>query len=368
MLLMMEEFLKHGTPTVRQVKMLTKFIIHFINTINETCKRSAGEGTNLLKNHLFFHLSLYINYYGPPNGFDSGPSESHHKTEIKAPSKCTQRRASLLIIQTANRIMENKLLDRVAQQFSRKENTRNTLKHKIAGSLFWIRYDPNGIPTMIYDKKSNQGNCLHPHLILEFCCNKVLPLLRDQSKGILGFTEHNRKDMYDKEKNYLFRSHPSYRMSKNSVGRSSNGWYDWAIFDLGEDGPIPCQILCFVQLNDLSIPYGTVSGFYIDSPGTYCIVRRFETTPTTGRYSQFTRSGKLKSDLYLFSTESILSEVAVIPDVMCNGGLDESFFVIANRDSWLTKFYNSMERIDGKTFGELYAGQEIDIAHLGYTA
>ena len=43
-------------------------------------------------------------------------------------------------------------------------------------------------------------------------------------------------------------------------------------------------------------------------------------------------------------------------------------FVIANRDSWLTKFYNSMERIDGKTFGELYAGQEIDITHLGYTA
>ena len=88
-ILMMEEFLKHSTPTVNQLKMLKKTIIHFINTINNTYNRFSGQGTNLLKNHLFFHLELFIEYYGPPKGFDSGPSESHPKMSIKAPSKTT---------------------------------------------------------------------------------------------------------------------------------------------------------------------------------------------------------------------------------------------------------------------------------------
>ena len=86
-ILALEEFLKYGTPTVNQLKMLKKTIIHFINTINTMRNRSAGQGTNLLKNHLFFHLELYIKYYGPPKGFDSGSSKSHHKMCIKAPSK-----------------------------------------------------------------------------------------------------------------------------------------------------------------------------------------------------------------------------------------------------------------------------------------
>ena len=118
---MMEELLKHGTPTVNQFKMLKKTIIHFINTINTTCNRSAEQCTNLLKNHLFFHLELYIEYYSPPKVFDSGPSESHHKMAIKAPSKTTQGRASLLE-QTRNRIMQNKILDRVVNHFAKPES------------------------------------------------------------------------------------------------------------------------------------------------------------------------------------------------------------------------------------------------------
>ena len=84
---MMKDFLKHSTTTNNQLKMLKKAVIHFINTINETCNRTAGQGTNLLKNYLFFHLELYIEYYRPLKGFDLGRSESHYKIQIKEPSK-----------------------------------------------------------------------------------------------------------------------------------------------------------------------------------------------------------------------------------------------------------------------------------------
>ena len=94
--------------------MLKKTMLHFINTIKTTCNRSVGQGTNLLNNHLFFHLELYIEYYGPKIWFDSGPSESHHKMSIKALSKTTKGRALLVLIeQTSDRIMQNKILDRV---------------------------------------------------------------------------------------------------------------------------------------------------------------------------------------------------------------------------------------------------------------
>ena len=125
-----EKFLKHGTPTVNQLKIIKKTIIHFIsNTINTTCNRLAGQGSNLLKNHLFFHLELYIKNYGPAEGFDSGPSESHHKMSIKASSKTTQGSALLLIEQTGDIIMQNKILDRVVNQFA-KPNSGSTRTKK----------------------------------------------------------------------------------------------------------------------------------------------------------------------------------------------------------------------------------------------
>ena len=99
----MEEFLKNGS--IRKSIIcglgLEKMIVHFLNKINLNCQRK-GMGTNTIKNHLYLHLPQYIKKWGPPNGWDSAPSESHHKTNIKSPPKTTQQNASLLITQTAS--------------------------------------------------------------------------------------------------------------------------------------------------------------------------------------------------------------------------------------------------------------------------
>ena len=59
-------------------------------------------GNQTIKNHLYLHLPQYIEMWGPPAGWDSAASESHPKTEIKAPAKNTRRNASSLIEQTAS--------------------------------------------------------------------------------------------------------------------------------------------------------------------------------------------------------------------------------------------------------------------------
>eukprot|EP00536_Pseudo-nitzschia_multiseries_P006346 jgi/Psemu1/15033/gm1.15033_g len=88
LIVLMEEFLKHGQMKYSSLKNLPKTVVHFINCINSTCHRKGME-TKLIKNHLYFHLTDYISLWGSPAGWDSGPNESHHETEIKAPSKNT---------------------------------------------------------------------------------------------------------------------------------------------------------------------------------------------------------------------------------------------------------------------------------------
>ena len=86
---------------------------------------------------------------GPPAKWDSATSESHHKTEIKAPAKNTQRNASTFIEQTASRqlgknvsagyrVLDNNQID----------DTVITKTNAIAGSKFSIKVDDHGVPTM----------------------------------------------------------------------------------------------------------------------------------------------------------------------------------------------------------------------------
>ena len=112
---------------------------------------------------------------------------------------------------------------------------------------------------------------------------------------------------------------------------SISSLYDWAVFDLEDDGPILCQIICFLQLTGLRQPYSSVEKFEIDSPGTCSIERRFEVSPSVCAHSQFAKEGKLHKQLHLFSTNNILSEVVVVPDLISNGDLDLNFFPSAKQ-------------------------------------
>ena len=179
----------------------------------------------------------------------------------------------------------------------------------------------------------NKTKPFHPPDVLEFCCEHVIPLVPYESK-IMGFTEHNRFDESNNTK-YLFRSHPSYRKDSGQVNAV---WYDWALFSVDEKH-IPCQILCFLLLPELKQAISNVEGYVIDTPGAYAIVRRFHDEPKslTNPSSGIVQEGTLMNKLFLFPCDSILSDIAVLPNITTIESSDR-FLVIANRHFWLELF------------------------------
>ena len=78
--------------------------------------------------------------WGPLAGWDSAASKSHHKTEIKAPAKSTQRNASYFIEQTVSHQLE-KMFQRAygALDDNRIDDTVVTKTNAVARSKFTIK-------------------------------------------------------------------------------------------------------------------------------------------------------------------------------------------------------------------------------------
>ena len=98
----MEEFLKHGEIKLSEMEGLKQMMRYFVKQIRKNVHQTEGMGNRLIKNHLYLHIPQYIELWGPATGWDSSPSESHHKMEIKGPSKNTQRNPHTLVKQTCD--------------------------------------------------------------------------------------------------------------------------------------------------------------------------------------------------------------------------------------------------------------------------
>ena len=350
----MEEFLKYS-GTKKQVGHIKKMCVHFVNVINLYLKRVEGAGNVLIKVHLYFHLAMYIAQFGPSSGFDSAPSETNHKTEIKAPAKRTQLIGSTLIKQTCERHMEYRRIDRLHREFPM---FRTKQKKKLpgptgraCGSRFVIGKNASG-PYMTWQK--TQFPAFHPE-VMRFCCEEVLPVLED-SQSMNGFTEHER---YDSESLLRFRAHPSYR---SDSGQIRDVWYDWAWFeeqlpDEDEEIRFPAQIMCFLHLPG---PFTgrSVSGFRVECPGSYAVVRCMETPKKINSKSgieyhkrlAFLERGRIKEGLFLFPCTCISEEVAVVQD----RGKPDHYFVVKNRTTWVDNFRKIMVAVGQKSFESLY--------------
>eukprot|EP00536_Pseudo-nitzschia_multiseries_P003479 jgi/Psemu1/7863/gm1.7863_g len=209
---------------------LDKMVVHFINCINNYLQRSKGEGNNLVKNHMYFHLSQYMRLFGPPIGWDSAASESSHKTEVKAPTKRTQQIKSTLIKQTCKRVMEYCTIDWLDCEFdlfhhkSFTEVSHPTAGGWSAGSKFLI---------CVMDR------LLYMNML---CGSTELKRYNDYCCMVL-----------------LFCAHPLF---KSDSGQLFNVWYDWANFQLDLLEGLVCKFIhvrfcaCFIlkTLSPLEVP------------------------------------------------------------------------------------------------------------------
>ena len=336
-ILSMEEFLKHGRITIGMRKKMARVINQFVKQNNKTCLR-GGMGNNLIKTHLYFHLPKYIELWGPPLGWDSAPSESHHKTEIKAPSKNTQNRPSTLIQQTAMRQSELMMLNEAITTHNLGRKHEKAEAKAREGAAFRIFNKDDGSPTMEWD-----GNKLKPHYpqaVLKYCCQEILPLLKD-TRCVHGCTEHKRYDT-SVQKHFLFRSHPSFRADS---GQRHSTWMDWATFlvldNNGQEVGVPAQIMCFLKLKrGDKTPAGGVVG---DTGGVYAVVRSFRAAPKP-TVSNFVTRGELDGKNFeLYDTETIVSELAVVPNIEEGEDEPKEWFVVQRREEWLFFFQNKLE-------------------------
>ena len=358
---------------------LDKMVVHFLNIINKYLTRTDGMGNNLIKNHMYFHLSQFIRLYGPPSGWDSSWSESNHKTEVKAPAKRTSHTSRTLIQQTAKRHIEYRTIDRLHLEFDYYDSVSNSRYPKQnGGSTFTIgKSDDTRLPFMKWNSVDNQKRnlpCL-PTDVINFCANHVLDAVK--TKKLTGFTEHKRIDSATNE-TLLFRAHPSF---KSDSGQECNVWYDWAyflvhlpnksgVYQVDNDGnPVmnryPCQILCFL---DIDQPTGThsVRGFDVHDAGFYAVVRCFleeqdirsRRKYANRKHHSFVKKGTLRSGLYLFPCSSIYSEAAVVR----NAGSKDEFFVVHSRDQWLTNFNDIMSAMESVSLTDIIAENCVESA------
>eukprot|EP00536_Pseudo-nitzschia_multiseries_P019141 jgi/Psemu1/59196/gm1.59196_g len=190
---------KHGSDIIGDHRFVKKQIevIQLILSMEEFLKhgRMKGMGTKLIKNHLYFHLPDYISLWGSPAGWDSAPNESHHKTEIKAPSKNTQGNAASLIGQMAKRKSEKMMLSQASYHYNLNPPDPTPIERPDGGgSHFQIMRTKNGESSMKWLRSTNKTKPFFPSDILDFVCDSVLPLL-ENPLHICGVTEHNRFDI-----------------------------------------------------------------------------------------------------------------------------------------------------------------------------
>lgn len=366
LLLMMEEFLKKGVIKVGQIPKFRSVVDKFINLINKNSRRNVdaatGHGTRLIKNHLYFHLHQHMEYFGPISGWDSSPTESHHKDDLKAPAKTTQLRPSTLVKQVANRKDELGVLRDASREFSPQKLPNNAPKvYPVSGARFTIKKNNtscndyhNAVMTW---HKPNEELPIHSKEVLKFCVETVLPCVT--SVELVGFTEHQRFNAEERTK-HIYRAHPSYRSKSN---QQCNSWYDWAYF-IFDDEPYPCQIQCFVTLKDFDIshiPKNRCKHLYYSDPGAYAVVRMFKQTPVNVQpckprsfSSQIVLEGELSDQFGLISVDCIDGDVAVVPNYTdkCKDTMryqtNNKFFVVKNRTDWLSSFMELIENSKSK--------------------
>ena len=122
----------------------------------------------------------------------------------------------------------------------------------------------------------------------------------------------------------------------------------------------PCQICCFILIGllDPQRKDHLVDGQAI-TEGPHFIGQCFKEEPRTitSPVTKLIQRGQLENQLRLYHVDSIVSNVAVVPEFNYDGGLHptEDYLVIQNRIQWLDYFYNFNRSNGAKFYRQLFS-------------
>jgi hypothetical protein len=326
-----QQWMKKPSITRSELRLVPDAMAYFI-TFQERVTIRGGMGSLLVKNHLFFHLFDYLKTWGPLGQMNSGPSESHHKTEVKAPSMNTQRRPATFIQQCSQRYTELRVIRKACQKLGVSDqqllDNRPVSVHPVHVPVTGAYYSLgliNDAPSMRWDSKSHKHRAVIHTAVIELVCEVILPLVSpldaEEEACVPCFTEHKR---WDGTQHIIWRAHPCYRSKET---HPKDVWYDWALWKLEDDFGgelfIPCQILCFMDLSkqpqrkrtrhdDETLYY---RGYAIGDPTQYAVVRKFKEEPTPLDYTSFLEWGELEDGFFIFPCDSIYEPLCVVPNM-----------------------------------------------------
>ena len=165
-ILFIDTFLQRCELKVENVPKVNRLMEKFMRVYTQTFKR-GGNGSCLIKNHLFFHLQKCIEMFGPPAGWDSAHCEGHHKKYIKSPSINTQRNAPTVIEQTCSCKMEMMTLKRAMILVGGPIISSTPTVKTTAGSKYHLQCDNKGMATMTWVSKCNANKPLLPQQLID---------------------------------------------------------------------------------------------------------------------------------------------------------------------------------------------------------
>ena len=361
-----------------------RFIMYIMKNV---ANRLKGMGLRIMKFHAILHLVEDILLYGVPSEFDTGANESHHKG-TKTAAKLTQRNEVTFDYQTAVRMTEFLVIDyavlelkgrMVWEYFSRLEDAddkssmsisdghstdmdseEHGLDHEASGSMEEasqsgeesLLIQTGGTRIEVFEDPDNanepsfclMGRSKHRKKtrwqsdIIEFL-NELQNSLGEtlDGNGLSIYTEHRRGSI-------LFRGHPNHR--------GTGPWRDWAIFDWGAYGRLPCHIWCFVDLTgvDLSATNLDFGGVKVQNE-VYAVAECASHEPSEDNNApksdlftpilvEVERIGEQSGEVeerryYLAPVSAIVGPCIAVPDI---GGPPNAFFQVKPRSQWSSEF------------------------------
>ncbi|CAJ1943908.1 unnamed protein product [Cylindrotheca closterium] len=382
--LVMEQWLKSPSFPADEVldgTRLSKALGVYVENIGAICQRK-GMGARLIKNHLMLHLPHYIMRWGPPSGWDGSNLERSHKRQAKRPAQLTQRRQDCFIAQLSARYTEMRLMQYATQFFglckslwatNTGRGRQSTKPMACTGSRFTVGLDTtNSRPGVKWTK--DPGRQVHIQTVIDTAFDHIvsnLPLNNSKSaRTVDGFTEYKKEI---RGESVIFRAHPSFR-SKSRQQRDV--WYDWALFDLEDQGYgscfIPGQVLMFLHVPHLQREV-TVNGMRVRPNKPHAIVRLFKEKPRSdfrevkthsetgeeNEYSLLVEFGDTQDELSIIPCDYIAEPTIVVqnipmlqPQMPLNPKqrrarekmdgiikpLGEGYFVVSPRSTWSSCF------------------------------
>ena len=325
-----------------------------VNFICKYFKRETEQGWSLSKIHELFHIPHYIELFGAPSNFDSGPCERMHKEIAKRPGRRAQKQHERFTFQAAQRLADRHVLDKayhdIVRDYSLPENDEeNSNSYEMMTSFYMhLLLGNNPVPEgtcLIQNADDNdEDNTLHfviskspnfnhhpfspilyPHL-LDFLKSEYC---RDTFR--LRFPIRFGTEYYgdDLDMNTIYRAHYNYH--------NSGPWHDWVWMRYEDDTKaegfmdVPAKLLGFIydeQRNHSDVIQAICHPCKWTSQKIGSMVKKWtlDTTPENCTFN-------IPYDIV--AACHIQSHCLVIPEIIDN---KPNIYVIIDPDNWPNKF------------------------------